>query len=264
MRPKSACGHHGGDRTTTPCQVKAKRATTGSLKAAHPISRTCGAQGASQVSEEAFEQGASRFRGTYRQAEAGLRHVRRDYTQLDSSPETSASCAFRAVRISPEAPRLLISSFTFDAGTVNQRPFGARGLAMRGETIREHARERRPDTRPRQSAGPPRETCAHATPCRKTAYARRTTRTPRSCGQGVHSEPAAAPVSRAPLEVGRAKRASNRRVGFRFPERARYPSGALEPGFLPDCSKKSRRQAHSAASGTANMPSPKPTASSPS
>ena len=177
---------------------------TGSLKAAHPISRTCGAQGASEVSEEALEQGASRFRGTHRQAEAGLRHVSRDNAQPDSSPETSAIRGLRAVRILAEAPRLLMSSCISDAGIVNQRLFGARGLSMCGETIREHARERRPDTRPRPSAGPPRETCAHATPCRKIAYARRTTRTPRPCGQGVHSEPAGAPVSRAPLEVGRA------------------------------------------------------------
>lgn len=68
---------------------------TGSLKAAHPISRTCGAQGASEVSEEALEQGASRFRGTHRQAEAGLRHVSRDNAQPDSSPETSAFCGLR-------------------------------------------------------------------------------------------------------------------------------------------------------------------------
>jgi hypothetical protein len=84
---------------------------------------------------------------------------------------------------------------------VNQRPFRVRSLSMRGETIREHARDGRPSTRPKHSAGPPRETSAHATPCSKTPYARRKTRTPRPGGQGVHSLPAGAPVSRAPLEV---------------------------------------------------------------
>ena len=38
---------------------------------------------------------------------------------------------------------------------------------MRGETLREHARDGRPGTRPRHSTGPPRETSTHATPCRK-------------------------------------------------------------------------------------------------
>ena len=72
---------------------------------------------------------------------------------------------------------------------------------MRGETIREHARERRPGTRPRHSAGPPQEASTHATLCRKTPYARRKTRTPRPRGQGVHSSPVDAPLSRSPLEV---------------------------------------------------------------
>jgi hypothetical protein len=72
---------------------------------------------------------------------------------------------------------------------------------MRGETIREHARDGRLGTRRRHLFGPPRETSAHATPCRKTPYARRKTRTPRPLGQGVHSEPFGAPLSRAPLEV---------------------------------------------------------------
>ena len=76
---------------------------------------------------------------------------------------------------------------------------------MRGETIRRDLGDGRPGTLRRRSTGPPRETSAHATPCRKTPYASRKTRTrdlswgPR--GQGVHSEPAGAPVSRAPLEV---------------------------------------------------------------
>jgi hypothetical protein len=127
----------------------------------------------------------------------------------DSSPESSAFRGLRAVRISPEAPRLLMSSCNSAAGTVNQRLFGARGLSMRGETIRRDLRERRPSTRPRHSAGPPRETSTHATSCRKPPYARRKTRTPQPWGQGVHSEPSGAPVSRAPLKVGRAGRVLN-------------------------------------------------------
>ena len=74
---------------------------------------------------------------------------------------------------------------------------------MRGETIRRDLGDGRPGTRPRHSAGPPRETSAHATPCHKTPYARRKTRTPQPRGQGVHSEPFGVPLSRAPLEVGR-------------------------------------------------------------
>ena len=96
----------------------------------------------------------------------------------DSSPETSALRALRAVRILAEATRLLTSSCSPASGTVNQRSFGARGFAMHGETIREHARGGRPDSRAHLSAGPPRETSTHTTPCRKTAYARRKTRTP--------------------------------------------------------------------------------------
>ena len=38
---------------------------------------------------------------------------------------------------------------------------------MRGETIRRDLGDGRPGTRPHQSAGLPRETSAHATPCRK-------------------------------------------------------------------------------------------------
>ena len=117
----------------------------------------------------------------------------------------------RAVRISPEAPRLLMSSCISASGTVNQRPFGARGLSMRGETIRRDLGGGRPGTRPRHSAGPPRETFAHATPCRKTPYARGKTRTPRPRGQGVHSEPVSEPLSRSPLEVvPRRPRSDNR------------------------------------------------------
>ena len=106
-------------------------------------------------------------------------------------------------RFRTDRTRLFMCSCISASGTVNQRQIGARGLSMRGETIREHARDGRPVPRPRHSAGPPRETSAHATPCRKTAYARRQTRTPRPGGQGVHSEPFGAPVSREPLEVER-------------------------------------------------------------
>jgi hypothetical protein len=105
--------------------------------------------------------------------------VSRDNAQPDSSPETSVFRGLRAVRILAEAPRLLMSSCISASEIVNQRLFGARGLSMRGETIGEHAREGRPGTRPRHSAGPPPETFTHATPCRKTPYARRKTRTPR-------------------------------------------------------------------------------------
>jgi len=118
-------------------------------------------------------------------------------------------------------------------------------LSMPRETPRRDLRERRPGTRPRHRVGPPRETSEHAIPCRKTAYARRKTRTPRPGGQGVHSEPVGAPVSRAPLEVGRAKRVSSRRVGFRCGERARYPFGAAETGFFAQT--RMRRDAHAVA-----------------
>ena len=103
----------------------------------------------------------------------------RDNAQPDSSPETSAFRGLRAVRILAEATQLLMSSCNSDAGIVNQRQTGARGLSMRGETIRRDLSEGRPGTRPHHSAGPPRETFAHATPCHKTPYARRKTRTPR-------------------------------------------------------------------------------------
>ncbi len=75
-------------------------------------------------------------------------------------PASSVPSGFLA-----EAPRLLVSSCITASGTVNQRPLGARGLSMRGETIREHDREGRTGSRSRHSAGPPRETSAHATPC---------------------------------------------------------------------------------------------------
>jgi len=108
-------------------------------------------------------------------------------------------------------------------------------LSMPRETTWRDLSDGRPGTRPRHRAGPPRETSTHATRAfrfgSQNGYARRQTRTPDfslgPCGRGVHSSPAGAPVSRAPLEVGRAKRVSNSRVGFRFPEGARYPSGAL-------------------------------------
>ena len=97
----------------------------------------------------------------------------RDNAQPDSSPETSAFRGLRAVRISPEAPQLLMSSCISASGIVNQRLFWARGLSMCGETTREHALDGQPVHRRRLSAGPPQETSARATPCRKTAYARR-------------------------------------------------------------------------------------------
>ena len=90
----------------------------------------------------------------------------------DSSPETSAFRGLRAVRISPEALQLFMCSCISASGTVNQRPFGARGLSMRGETIREHARDGRPCTRPCHAAGPPRETSTHAQPLAETARGR--------------------------------------------------------------------------------------------
>ena len=157
--------------------------------------------------------------------------VSRNNAQPDSSPETSALRGLRAVRILAEATRLLMSSCISPSGIVNQRPFGARGLSMRGETIRRDLHDGRPGTRPGHSAGPPRETSSHATPCRKTRYARRKTRTPRPCGQGVHSEPVGAPVSRAPLEVVRAGRASNDRWVPECREGWMTPRGALESGF---------------------------------
>ena len=153
---------------------------------------------------DVFEQRATSYQSGRREVEAGSPRASRDSAYSDSSPETSALGALRAARISPEAPRLLMSSCISASGILNQRPFGARGLSMRGETLPEHTRDGRPGTRPRHRAGPPRETFAHATPCRKTAYARRKTRTPRPCGRGAHSEPFGVPLSRAPLEVGRA------------------------------------------------------------
>jgi hypothetical protein len=80
---------------------------------------------------------------------------------------------------------------------------------MPRETIRRASCGGRPERPTHLAPGPPRETSAHATPCRKTPYALRKTRTPRPGGQGVHSEPFGAPVSRAPLEVGRAGRVLN-------------------------------------------------------
>ena len=91
----------------------------------------------------------------------------RDAPPPDSSPETSAFRALRAVRILAEATRLLMSSCISASGTVNQRLLRARGLSMHGETIREHASDGPPGARPRHRAGPPRETSAHATACRK-------------------------------------------------------------------------------------------------
>ena len=126
------------------------------------------------------------------------------------SPNQSPPLSRRlTTRFRTDRTRLFMCSCISASGTVNQRQIGARGLSMRGETIREHARDGRPTPRPIHSPGPPRETSAHATPCSKTPYAHRKTRTPRPGGQGVHSEPSGAPVSRAPLEVGRAGRVLN-------------------------------------------------------
>ena len=120
--------------------------------------------------------------------------------------------------ISFRPPWAFMRSCPRASGTLNQRHKRARARPMLGETIRRKLRDGRPAHRQRLSAGPPKieagETSAHATPCRKTPYARRKTRTPRPGGQGVHSEPFGAPVSRAPLEVGRAEQTSNRRLGF--------------------------------------------------
>ncbi len=113
---------------------------------------------------------------------------------------------------------------------------------MPRETNRRASCDGRPAHRRHPASGPPRETSAHATPCRKTPHARRKTRTPRPGGQGVHSEPFGAPVSRAPLEPpcrrraapqrARAKQASNSRVGVQLFWRSRCPFGALGMGFL--------------------------------
>ena len=140
------------------------------------LSRPRGPRGGSV---EAFEQEVAPSRGGLRVAEAGSPPAGHDIAHSDSSPETSASHALRAVQISPEAPQLLMSLCIPTSGTVNQRPFGARGFAMLGETIRRSRGDGRPAHPTHLASGPPRETPAHASPCRKSAYARRKTRTPR-------------------------------------------------------------------------------------
>ena len=144
--------------------------------------------------------------------------------------------------ISFRPPWAFMRSCPRASGTLNQRQKHPRARPMPRETIRRTSRDGRPAHRQHPALGPPRETSAHATPCRKTPYARRKTRTPRPGGQGVHSEPAGAPVSRAPLEVVRAKRVSNSRIGFRFPKGARYPSSASETGFRIAWSEPDRSQ----------------------
>jgi len=124
-----------------------------------------------------------------------------------------------------------MSSCISDAGIVNQRLFGARGLSMRGETIREHSRGGRPGTRPRHSTGPPREASTHATPCRKARTHAAKRERPGREARAFTLHLLARQFRARLLKEGRAKRVSNRRVGFRLPERARYPFGALEPGF---------------------------------
>ena len=123
------------------------------------------------------------------EAEAGSTRVSRDNARPDSSPETSAFRGLRTVRISPEAPLLLMSSRISASRTVNQRPFGARGISMR--PIRKHGDN--PRARPQRStrhlatplrwptqieAGrPPRTQPALSSLGRKTPCARRKTRT---------------------------------------------------------------------------------------
>ena len=131
-----------------------------------------------------------------------------DFAIASPFPAFHAGCSGRLPqRLRAHAEQLAPQIRGYDSRDINApraltrdtRP--RKRLSMRGETIRRDLGERRPGTRPRRSVGPPRETSAHANPCRKTAYARRQTRTPRLCSQGVHSLPAGAPVSRAPLEV---------------------------------------------------------------
>jgi hypothetical protein len=103
----------------------------------------------------------------------------------DSSPESSAFRGLRTVRISPEAPLLLMSSRISASRTVNQRPFGARGISMR--PIRKH---RDNPARPRrrlawhsatsriwptqiEAGRPPRAQSVLSSLGRKTPYARR-------------------------------------------------------------------------------------------
>lgn len=118
------------------------------------------------VSDDASEPEAAPSRGGRREAETGAPRRPSDNTRLDSSPETSAFRALRAVRavrISPRVPRLPINSCSASSGIVNQRRFGARGLSMRGETIRERARDSRPGTR---------RCCRQATRCRRRSSLR--------------------------------------------------------------------------------------------
>jgi hypothetical protein len=93
-----------------------------------------------------------------------------------------------------------MSSCISASGIVNQRQKHPRARPMLGETIRRASRDGRSAHPTHLAPGPPRETSEHATPGRKTPYAHRKTRTPRPGGQGVHSEPSGAPVSRAPFE----------------------------------------------------------------
>jgi hypothetical protein len=116
-------------------------------------------------------------------------------------------------RFRTDRTRLFMCSCISASGTVNQRQKHPRARPMLGESIRRSRGDGGPAHRRHLSAGPPRETSAHATRCRKTPYERRKTRTPRPGGQGVHSEPFGATVSRAPLEVVRAEQVSNR-VGW--------------------------------------------------
>ena len=125
-------------------------------------------------------------------------------------------------------------------GLGNREPGTFRG-ARSLDAQRDNSRAR-PRRSARHSATPPRWPTPRdlRAPNSLSQNAVRTpqTRTPRPCGRGAHSEPFGAPVSRAPLEVGRAGRVADRRVGFRFAEGARYPSGAAETWFqLPGRSR---------------------------
>jgi hypothetical protein len=131
------------------------------------------------------------------------------------------------------APRLLIGSRHSASGTVNQTQTGARGLSMRGETTHEHARERRPAPRPSNSAGPPRETATHATPCRKTPYARCKTRardfswgreamafTPNRSARQVRARPSVSRGLRPLMGSSPSETGFEQTVGFRLPREA--------------------------------------------
>ena len=119
---------------------------------------------------------------------------------------------------------------------------------MPPETPRDVSRDGRPTRLLHLAPGPPRDTRAHATPCRKSAYARRKTRTPRPGGQGVHSEPAGAPVSRAPVSFTRPSAAdrklrvqSGRVLESQAARRVGFAASVLRP-LLAECRSSWRRK----------------------